>query len=341
MTSDLQYDFIGWGITERCNLACPHCYSAAKKTADDELTTDECKAVIDQLANMRIGAIGWTGGEPLLRKDLEELMRYAAGLGLESGITTNGIPLTRRRVESIAAVGVKTLQISLDGSTPETNRYIREARLKDFDLVINGVKYSIELGIRVHLAMVLCRATLDDVKPYIALAQDLGVKSIRFCGFVPHGFGDQEAMREKMCLGDRLGDLAALVDELEQIESPDLVFDPGFGPLPPAYKFHQCVAGVRTFYICSDGSVYPCTALLDDRFKVGNVRERPVAEILNHPGTMEMANYDHDRIHGPCRECQYFRVCRGACRGAVYAHTGDIDASFPACLFRAGMGESG
>jgi len=332
-----KYQFIGWGITERCNLSCPHCYSSAKKSADDELTTDECKAVIDTLAKVKVGTIGWTGGEPLIRKDLEELMRYAAGYGIESGITTNGIPLTRKRVESIAAVGVKTLQISLDGSTPEKNRYIRAARLKDFELVIQGLKYSVELGLRVHLAMVISRATLDDVKDYIQMSRDLGVNSIRFCGYVPHGFGDQDAMREKMLLGDRLSELATLIDELEDVESPEFLFDPGFGPMPPSYKFHHCIAGVGTFYICADGSVYPCTGFLDDRFKAGNLRERRLEEILSDPAITEMANYDHNRIHGHCRECQYFRVCRGACRGAVFAHTGDLDASFPVCLFRAGL----
>jgi len=335
MKPEPRYRFIGWGITERCNLSCPHCYSSAKKTADDELSTDECKAVIDILAKVGVGTIGWTGGEPLIRKDLEELMRYAASYGIESGITTNGIPLTRRRVESIAAVGIKTLQISLDGSTPEKNRFIRAARLKDFELVIQGVKHSLELGLRVHLALVVCRATLDDVKDYIAMARDLGVKSIRFCGYVPQGYGDQDAMRDKMLLGDRVGDLAELIDELQEIESPELMFDPGFGPMPPAYKFHHCIAGEGTFYICSDGSVYPCTGFLDDRFKVGNLRERPLDEILKDPAMKKMASYDHNRIHGHCRECQYFRVCRGACRGAIYAHTGDLDASFPACLFRA------
>jgi len=334
-----KYNLIGWGITERCNLTCPHCFSSAKKTADDEFTTDECRVVIDALARVGVGTIGWTGGEPLLRKDLEELMRHAASYGIASSITTNGIPLTRRRAKSLSAAGVKTIQISLDGSTPEKNRNIREARLKDFDLVINGVKYCLELEITVNLAMIVCRATLDDVKDYVAMARELGTESVRFCGFVPHGYGNEDAMRKKMAFGDRLGDLAALVDELEQMDSPRLRLDPGFGPLPPSYQFHHCIAGVGTFYICSDGSVYPCTGLISDRFKVGNVRERPLEEILKDPSMMEMANYDHSRIHGPCRKCQYFRVCRGACRGAVFAHTGDLDASFPACLFSGRIGD--
>ncbi len=329
------YEFMGIGITERCNLSCPHCYSSAKKTARGELTTDECKAIIDVLAEVRAGYIGWTGGEPLLRKDLEELMMYAAGLGIESGITTNGIPLTRRRVESIKKAGVKNLQISLDGSTAEKNRRIRGARLKDFDLIINGLKHSVEVGINVNLAMVVGADTLDDVRDYIAMAVDLGVKMVRFCGFVPHGYAKADEIQARLGFGERLSELAELVESLLDTEKPLLRFDPAFGPLPPGYSFHKCIAGVGTFYISAQGNVYPCTGLYGDRFIVGNVRKRPLKEILDDPAMRQISSYDLSRMHGPCKSCQYFRVCHGACRGAVLAHTGDLDASFPTCLFRA------
>lgn len=331
------YEFIGIGITERCNLSCPHCYSSAKKTSEGEFTTDELREIIDILAEIGVGYIGWTGGEPLLRKDLEELIVYAGELGIGSGITTNGIPLTRTRVESIAQSGVKAVQISLDGSTPEKNRRIRQARLEDFDLIINGLKYSIEAGITVNLAMVIGADTLDDVRDYIAMAEDLGVETVRFCGFVPQGFGKADEIQTRMGFGERLPELATLLDEELDREKPELRFDPAFGPLPPAYSFHKCIAGVGTFYISAPGNVYPCTGLLDDRFIAGNVHERPLKEILDDPAMRQVSSYDHSRIHGHCQSCQYFRVCRGACRGAVFAHTGDLDASFPPCLFRASL----
>ncbi len=279
--------------------------------------------------------IGWTGGEPLLRKDLEELITYAHSLGIQSGITTNGILLTRKRVDSIAKAGVSSFQISLDGSNAERNRDIRGARLKDFELIINGIKMSLEAGLPVHLAMIIGLATLDDVIPYIDMARELGVPSVRFCGFVPHGGATDDSVRRRLDFSDQPEKLAALVDRLLDIESPGLILDPAHGPLPPSYSFHKCIAGVGTFYISDNGNVYPCTGLLGEEFLVGNVRKRPLPEIVKDPKMTQMSSYDHNNIHGHCRECPYFRVCRGACRGAVYCHTGDINASFPVCLFRA------
>lgn len=336
MQTERKYDFIAWGITDRCNLACPHCYSSAKKSAPDELSTQECKEIIDVLSEVGLGTIGWTGGEPLLRKDLEELMLYAREKGnITSGITTNGIPLTRKRAESLKKVGLRSLQISLDGSTAEKNHKIRGARVEDFERIIASIRYCLELDLPVFLAMVISRATLDDVMDYISMARKLGVQSIRFCGYVPRGYAARDEVDKRMAISDRVCDLASLVDKMLEIESPQLLIDPAFGSLPPAYKFHKCIAGRRTFYISGNGDVYPCTGLLDDRFKVGNARERGILDILADPKMTELAVYDHDQIHGHCRECPYFRVCRGACRGAVYAHTGDLNASLPVCLYKA------
>lgn len=331
----MRYDFIGWGITEACNLACPHCYSSATKSRREELPTDTCLAILDWLGEVGVSTIGWTGGEPLLRKDLEQLIKHAHTFGIESGITTNGILLNRDRAASLKEAEVRSIQISVDGSTAEKNRNIRGARLKDFDLIMEGLQACREVDLRVTLAMVLGRETMDDVSSYIAMARDLGVESVRFCGFVPQGDGKKEEVQQRLAFTNRLGDLATLVEELVEIESPTIFLDAAFGPRPPAFTYHTCIAGVKTFYLSGNGDVYPCTGLLDDSFKVGNIHQRPLAEIADDPKMTEIASFDREQIHGHCRECPYFKVCRGACRGAAFAHTGDLKASFPACLFRA------
>ncbi|TFH61474.1 MAG: radical SAM protein [Candidatus Zixiibacteriota bacterium] len=335
MSFDKKYSSVGWGITDRCNLSCPHCYSSAVKVSDGELNTDECRRLIDYLGQVGVGSIGWTGGEPLLRKDLEDLIAHAHNYGIKSGITTNGVPLTAKRIQSLKKAQLSSLQISLDGSTADRNYDIRRASAKEFQLVIDGIKMSLDAGLPVYLAMIICRATLDDVLDYVEMAKELGVKKIRYCGFVPHGGGKDDEINRKMGFGDRLGDLADLMEKLVVMDSPSALPDVAFGPPPPAYDFHQCKAGVDAFYIASNGDVYPCTSLIFDRFKVGNVREQSLDDILSSPKMTEIASYPRENIEGHCRECPYFRVCRGACRGAVYAHTGNLNASFPTCLYRA------
>ncbi|MEW6413485.1 MAG: radical SAM protein [Candidatus Zixiibacteriota bacterium] len=329
-----KYRSVGWGITDRCNLSCPHCYSSAVKVSDGELTTDECRHIIDYLSQIEVETIGWTGGEPFIRKDLEDLIAYAYDQGIKSGITTNGIPLTAKRVENLKKLHLSSLQISLDGSTPERNHNIRLASAKEFHMVIDGIKRSLDAGLPVYLAMIISRASMDDVLDYVDMARELGVKTIRYCCFVPHGGGTDDEISRKMSFGDRLEDLALLMEKLVVLDNPRVLPDVAFGPLPPAYDFHKCKAGSEAFYISSKGDVYPCTSLLFDRFIVGNVRQKSLADILTDPKMTEIARYPRETIDGHCRECPYFKVCRGACRGAVYAHTGDLNASFPTCLFR-------
>lgn len=337
MESMQDYESVGWGITLRCNLSCPHCYSSAVKSSSDELSTAECCQLIDSMASLGVKNIGWTGGEPLLRKDLEELISYAHRYGITSGITTNGILLNKSRVESIKRAGIRSLQISLDGSTAAKNRNIRNARLKDFQLIMDGIRMSLEAGLPVSLAAILGRETMDDMADYVEMARVLGVRAVRLCGFVPHGAGRDEAVLRRMCFADRLGELVDLAGRLQEEESPEVLLDPAFGPLPPAYNFHRCHAGILTFYISHNGDIYPCTALISDRFKVGNVRQRPLPDIIADQKMTEVALLDRETIHGHCRACAFFRICQGACRGVTYAHTGDLYGSFPVCLHRASL----
>jgi MoaA/NifB/PqqE/SkfB family radical SAM enzyme len=106
---------VGWEITNQCNLSCVHCFTAAGKRPHDELTTKECKRIIDSMAAIGVATIGWTGGEPLLRGDLEELAGYAAHKGIMSNITTNAVLLDSSG-QRATMVSVCAVQINLGGS---------------------------------------------------------------------------------------------------------------------------------------------------------------------------------------------------------------------------------
>jgi len=328
-------EFIGWGITSQCNLSCPHCYSPPEKDFSFELSTGECCDLIDDLIMLGVHIIGWTGGEPLLRDDFEDIVRYAGRRGeIISGVTTNGVLLDEERAKSLKEAGISFIQISLDGSTPERNHKIRRASHDDFVKIIEGIRTSRELGLKVHMAMLVGEENLDDVRDFITLAMSEGVKSLRFCCFVPSGRGKLNAVQKRLLFSDRLPELKKLVEEFSGLENPIAMFDPGFGPLPPDYYFHPCISGVKTFYINSIGNVYPCTSLLDDKFLVGNVRKSSLAELWENPKMIYISSLPRNKIHGFCGECDYFQVCKGGCRGIVYSHTGDLFASYPNCLSR-------
>jgi len=328
---------VGWEITNHCNLKCPHCYSAAARRPHDETTTEECKRIIDSMAVIGVGTIGWTGGEPLLREDLEELTEYAGSKGIAANVTTNAVLLDRRRATRLMEAGMSAVQISLDGSTPERNRFVRGTTDEEFHLIVEAIRHCKSVNLRVHMATLIGRETLDDTREMVKLGKREGVDVIRFCGFAPVGRGKSENIKDRLRFSNGLNRLIEFVEEAQDDNSIVMTFDASFGPVPPEFGFHKCMAGIETFYLKANGDVYPCTALLNRQFLVGNVHENPLEEIWNDPKMMEMSNYPREKIEGPCRTCDNFDYCRGACRGATFAHTGDLNVSFPLCLYRTAL----
>jgi radical SAM protein with 4Fe4S-binding SPASM domain len=325
---------IGWEITRQCNLTCPHCFSAAAKRPHNELTFDECRAAIDSMAEIGVQMIGWTGGEPLLCDYLEDLILYARQKGIKSNITTNGVLLDERRALSLKKAGNRAMQISLDGSTPERNHRMRGASEAEFHKIIEAIRICKRLNIRTVLATLLGEENLDDANEMVRLAEREGLDSIRFCGFTPVGRGKNSNIKERLNFSQKLNDLKTFIEDIQDQSTCVVEFDPGLGPVPPDYSFHQCVAGMTIFYLKANGDIYPCTALIDRKFLVGNIRQRHLVEIWNDPAMMAMASYDRSQIEGICRECDNLANCHGACRGTVFAHTGELNASLPFCLYK-------
>ena len=326
---------LGWEITNSCNLHCPHCYNPEIKRDATELSTSECRAVLDAAAELEVGMIGWTGGEPLLRGDLEELIAYALDRhGIRSGVTTNGVPLDRARAKSLKAAGTSLVQISLDGTTANRSWQVRRTTNEEYRRIVDAIGFCREVEMETHLAMLLGLENLDDAYQMLKLARGAGVAGLRFCGFTPEGRGKSTAIERRYQFGDKLPELLKFMEFANIDQSIQIVFDPGFGPVPPDYCFHECVAGIETCYIKANGDVYPCTAMLYDQFKVGNLRTRSLVELWADPAMTIMSQFDCDQIEGLCAACDNSDYCRGACRSLTYAHTGSYNESFPNCLYQ-------
>jgi radical SAM protein with 4Fe4S-binding SPASM domain len=312
---------IGWEITRQCNLTCPHCFSAAAKRPHDEMGTQECLSVVDSMAQIGVDLIGWTGGEPLLRDDLEEIITYAGQKGIKSSVTTNAVLLDEKRIVGLKDAGNRAIQISLDGSTPAINGRMRGTTDKEYHKIIEAIRICKKHHVRLTLATLLGEENLDDAAEMVNLAKCEGVETIRFCGFTPVGRGKRADVRDRLSFNKRMIDLFHFVEDAQLDASIMVTFDHSFGPIPPIYQFHECMAGREIFYLKGNGDLYPCTSLLQKQFCVGNIRLRPLEELWNDPA-----------------DCDNFINCHGACRGATFAHTGDINASFPVCLYQAAVG---
>lgn len=334
-TATRKLTVLGWEITNACNLHCPHCYNPVNRQSASELSTQECRQVLADAAALGVELIGWTGGEPLLRTDLDDLIQCAfEDHGIRSGITTNGVLLDRERARRLVDANLRLVQISLDGTTAQRSWQIRRTTDEEFRRILEAVSICQELGLETHLAMLLGLENLDDARAMLTLARTMGVAGLRFCGFTPEGRARNRTIENRFRFGDKLPLLHAFIEEAASDEQLQVVFDPGFGPVPPDYCFHECVAGVETCYLKANGDVYPCTAMLYDQFRVGNLRHRSLRELWDDPAMTVMTRFDRDQVEGPCSVCDNSEYCHGACRALSFAHTGSFTDSFPVCLYQ-------
>lgn len=328
---------VGWEVTSQCNLHCPHCYSPPSHNGDSELTFAESVRLIDSLAERGTEIIGWTGGEPLLNDRLEDLVGYAFNhCGIKSSVTTNGVLLDETRARRLKQAGLYSIQISLDGTDAQGSYRIRRTSNDEFERIIAAIDICQTLGMRLNLAMLLGEENFDEGHRMIEFARSRGIRAIRFCGFTPAGRARNKTISQRFLVRNRAAELKEFIEHSNDDGSPLVMFDPGFGPLPPHYCYHECVAGIETMYIKANGDVFPCTALLFDECRIGNLRNRSLDDIWNSDAMTRMANFPRKNIVGRCRTCDMFERCRGACRGITFAHTGSFDASFPCCLYQIG-----
>lgn len=227
----------------------------------------------------------------------------------------------------------QAIQISIDGIECRELCADCDALLEDFATILSAMSAVKKAGLQLHLAMLLGKETLADARDFLKLATEQGADGVRFCGFVPAGRGHRDSIRERFEFGDQLGPLHDFIADAAVLEKPMVMFDPAFGPLPPDYQFHECLAGVQTMYIASTGAVYPCTSLISPRFEVGNIHNRSLADIWNDPKMTEVSDFDCGKIHGKCSDCDHISECHGGCRGIAYANNLDVCASIPNCLY--------
>ncbi len=345
-----------WNLTDRCNLACAHCYSRSGPDCrnEAELSTAEALALIDDLAAAGVPLILFTGGEPLLREDLPDLARAAADRGIRTALSTNGTLITADAARMIRECGIGYAGISLDAATPAIHDAFRNST-GAFDRALAGFARCREAGVRTGLRVTLTTENLDELEPLIDLAADLGAS--RFCLYwlVPTGRGGEAY--ERLQVGpeevdtaltllyhkakttdpgsmefltvDAPQDCVHLLRSLERDGSPDAA---------DARTLLQstnggCSAGLRVANIDPQGNVYPCQFARFPAFLVGNIREKPFSRLWQETDNPVLSLFRADALplSGVCGTCTYRTLCGGGCRVRAYAATGDPRASDPFC----------
>lgn len=319
---------VTWEVTRACNLECRHCLSAALPQGEEELDFEECCALIDELACLRVFQVNFGGGEPFLRKDFLEILRYTCAQGLTACVSTNGTVLSEdlvRELMDLQAVGPVYLQVSLDGATAETNDAIRGPGT--YDRIMAGVEMLASYHYPgLSLNLVVTRLNFAEVGEFDRLARSFGAKT-RLSRFRPSGRG-AEVWEEFRLRPEQLRELSSFLGK-----HPEILTGDSFFALTPAGRrnlgLDMCGAGKMTCAITPAGDVYPCAFLCAPGFWAGSVRTQSFAEIFHTSAVLE--RFRQLEVQS-CRSCGRFSVCHGGCPAVAYFLTDSLDFPDPECL---------
>jgi mycofactocin radical SAM maturase len=316
-----------WELTYACNLACVHCLSSSGRRDPRELSTAECREVIDTLERMQVFYVNIGGGEPTVRPDFWDLVDYATAHHVGVKFSTNGIRIDPAVARRLAGSDYVDVQISLDGATAEVNDAVRGAG--SYATAIRAMANLAQAGFRgFKLSVVVTRHNVSQLDEFKALADAYGAQ-LRLTRLRPSGRGADTWPQLHPLPGQQRVLYDWLTAHGEQVLTGDSFFhlSPYGGPLP---GLNLCGAGRVVCLIDPVGDVYACPFAIHENFLAGSVRdpggfaavwrESPLFTDLRAP-----------QSGGACRSCGFYDSCRGGCMAAKFFTGLPLDGPDPEC----------
>lgn len=186
-----------WDITKACNFGCVHCISGSgRKWPVYTIPTNKAKYIIQEIGNLGITRLAWSGGEPLLRDDLSDIMSYGLKFGIKSfSLVTNGYLINKELMQRLVDSGLTSVQISIDGEDEKQNKILRKGPADCFLKAIKAIDICLNAGLNVTFGTMLYPQMIYSLDNIYDMALKLNVDKLRFLGFVPNGRGDNERVR--------------------------------------------------------------------------------------------------------------------------------------------------
>lgn len=338
-----------WEVTRACALKCLHCRAEAQYKADPrQLSFDEGKKLIDEIALMDNPLFVFTGGDPLMRPDLFELARYAVQeKNLPVSMTPSATPkVTKEAVRKAKEVGLSRWAFSLDGSSAAIHDHFRGTK-GSFDLTMRGIEYLKELNIPIQVNTTVSNYNLNDLKSIADKVKDMGAVLWSLFFLVPTGRG----MEKDMITPEQHEEVMKWLCQIQQTmpygvkatEAPHYrrVFlqekrrlgeTQASAGTKRADLLGRAPKGVNDgdgfVFISHVGDVYPSGFL---PVLCGNVREQPLTDIYRNSPILHQLR-DKSLLKGKCGVCEYKELCGGS-RARAYATTGDYLESDPYCTY--------
>ena len=317
-----------WELTYACNLSCVHCLSSSGRRDPRELSTEQCKAVIDELQRMQVFYVNIGGGEPTVRPDFWELVDYATEHHVGVKFSTNGVKITPAVAQRLASSDYVDVQISLDGATAEVNDVVRGAG--SYDTALRAMQNLADAGFKgFKISVVMTRQNVSQLDAFKALA-DRFEAQLRITRLRPSGRGADVWEELHVTAGQQRELYDWLVANGENVLTGDSFFHlAAFGDALPGLNL--CGAGRVVCLIDPVGDVYACPFAIHENFLAGNVlgdggftsvwRESDLFLELRQP-----------QSGGACTSCSAFDACRGGCMAAKFFTGLPLDGPDPECV---------
>ncbi|MGI9952948.1 radical SAM protein [Moorellaceae bacterium AZ2] len=341
-----------WNCTRACNLRCRHCYAVATPgPSAAELTTAEARGMIDDLSAFRVPVLLLSGGEPLLRRDIFDLIAYAVNRNLRVVLSTNGTLIDRSTARQLKALGVSYVGVSLDGVDDAHDDF--RGQEGAFAAALDGIRHCLSIDLRVGLRFTITRDNLKQLPEILYLVEEERIPRICFYHLVYSGRGSRlveqapppEATRdvldlliERVFLWRRKGKAVEVLTVDNHADGPYLYLrlrreDPDRAA--QALELLRLNGGNRSGIALGaidwEGKVHP------DQFTtnhtVGDIRQEPFSRIWSEGKDPILAGLRERKslLKGRCRRCSWLDICNGNCRARAEAVTGDFWEADPAC----------
>ena len=341
-----------WNVTRRCNLKCVHCYAHAKNTSfNNELSTDQGKQLIDDLAEFGSPVMLFSGGEPLVRKDLPQLAAYAVEKGMRAVISTNGTLITPETARNLKKIGLSYIGISLDGMEKVNDRFRGVSGA--FQSALEGIKNSQAAGIKVGLRFTINKFNVNEIPKIFQLLEEMDIPRVCFYHLVYAGRGSELVNEDLSHDGSRAA-LDLIIDETKRLfnkgKPKEVLTVDNHADGPYIYlrllkenptrakevlellKWNEGNNSGRGIGCVSwDGEVYADQFWRHHSF--GNIKDRPFSQIWMDTSETLMGKLKEKKKHvkGRCATCNWLDVCGGNFRVRAEAVSGDIWTPDPAC----------
>ena len=339
-----------WNFTQACNLKCRHCYQEAGRRADDELSLDEQKRLVDILADHDVAMIAFSGGEPLMSPTFLPIATYARDYGMHLTVATNGTLCTPQTVRAMVAAGIRYVEISLDSVDAARHDAFRGAGA--WDRSVAGIRNVVaDPGTKCGVAMTITRWNLGEMEPMLEWCIAEGVDTFYAFNFIPTGRArdivdmdlspeEREQMLstlQKYLVGGRISIMSSapqygracveLGDPTAPVNTGHYGYGGGKMTRILARYVGGCGAGRCYMAVQPNGDATPCVFM---PIRIGSFRTDSFEAIWNHP-VMHLLRDRNDRT-GHCLTCDYKMTC-GGCRARSWGYFHDLRRSDPGCKF--------